>query len=58
MRLFELVTLAEVGIALRDHGDEMIGEHEWHSITIDAQFLLIMPKKMTEIDVKQLENAW
>lgn len=43
-----------IRFAFVDDIDEIVGQHEWHTLTTDAEFFLKVAKNVTEIDVEQL----
>lgn len=57
LEFFKLCTFLRVFCTFSDDIEKVFCENEWNSLSIDAKFLLEMPEKMSEIDVKYLKNC-
>ena len=54
LELCELVALARVLLAQRDHIEEVVGEDERDSLSVDAKLFLKVTEKVAKVDVKYL----
>ena len=54
LELGELLTLARVLLAQRDHIEEVVGEDERDSLAVDAKLFLEVTEKVAKVDVKYL----
>ena len=54
LELGKLLALARVLLAQRDHIEEVVGEDERDSLTVDAKLFLEVSEKVAKVDVKYL----
>lgn len=51
---FKFLTI--ISLPLLDHMDEVIGEDEWDSLTVDSKLGLEVPQKVAKVDVEELRE--